>query len=316
MRRLLIAIIFAFACTSLHATPVTYARAGGSGDLYVPGPNITVNSSESVSDMQTDGSKASASYQEPHAMVEAEATLGVIRISAQAVRTPTTSGSSGFYVFGDDAGGRGYYMDEFTISGGTGQDTASIGVIVDGSIQTGLIHDPNKFSGGVSILVNQDPDGLNTPIIYPGMPVTQNPAYNSALGGKAPTPGGETFFGAYPAPILQIVGAIGEFSFVYDVPFTLKVEVAVSAILDTAESTSMVTMDFFNTANTLFNLPNGAVLSSTSGTVYDVIGVQNPNPDPSGDPTGNGVPVPAVVPLMVIGALGMRLGTRRVRHVV
>ncbi len=307
MRIAIAATLVALYCSSLHATPVSYAFSGGAGDARVPGTNITVNVAESDSDTQTDGSTAIADYVEPFAMVHTRASLGTINISAEAVRTPSANTSSGLYVQGDDAGGRGYYIDDFVISGGSGQGTASIGVIVDGGIRATDPHDPGKFSGGVSMFVNQDPDGANTPVIYPGMPVNPNPAFNGALAGQLPVPATETFFGAYPTPTLVVLGAIGDFTFVYDVPFTLKVEVAVSAFLDTAEASSAVTMDFFNTANTLFSLPEGATLAALSGVSYDVIGTQNPNDDPTGDPGGAGVPLPAVMPLLVIGVLGLGL---------
>ncbi|MEM7465933.1 MAG: hypothetical protein AAF387_03510 [Pseudomonadota bacterium] len=247
----LLTIFAIVACaSSAHAAMETFARTTIEWKLLPNGP-----SSQTVrSDLQTNGSPAFSEQVETYGTARTEAKFGYLKIYGESIREPVFDS-----IGGRAARGLAWYVDEFTINGGVGIGTASIGVIVTGVRQSTADLGFGSNAGGYNIEVSLDPDGVNTPVIDSSNPKSSREFQGTGLS------------------VMDIAdGTSGEFQFTYGVPFELKVLLSAYAAVDPVgldgipsnELQSHSILNLGNTATTYIELPQGASIAAASGTQY------------------------------------------------
>jgi hypothetical protein len=167
------------------------------------------------------------------------------------------------------------WSDTYTISGGTGAGSAAISVLLRGTISSGY-GDTGTFwytsqqmfedfgrSGGGSVEYRLEVSYVGDPFNYgsDGAPLVIREQPN------VPTPLPDNAGVLGPGQTLS-----GTFQFLYDVPFSLTGSLSVSGF-------NQVDFDFLHTASvSLFDIPDGATLTSASGHIYRTEVVSVPEP--------------------------------------
>jgi hypothetical protein len=194
------------------------------------------------------------------------------------------------------------WKDTFVITGGTGLDTASVSVALHG-------HGETRYGANGTIWYNAEPSfetfgtsgsgsaQYNLNITYDAPPTGAPPEYANGEYTQ-PIRWENSFSPPLPAFVTEIGVQpdihTGSFLFEYGVPFGLSSFLTLSGY-------NQINLDFNHTATlSLFDLPDGASLTSGSGHIYPVSATQ--------------VPEPSIVWLLGFGLLaliGVALSTRR-----